>query len=202
MDTWTPLILPFLGLESFSWTCIPGKTITTEEIQCIAALKTLRSLELSLFERFADVKPLQSLPLLQKLTLQGCASLGEKLLQHGAFPSLIELRIDDDYPEDAMGYPDVQMLYLQGRGQILPPEVAERVEHLGLFQEGRPDVIGKEALSSLRALMKVRAVKCMIVVLQMPKIRKISGNGTLLRLGFCKGLPGWARTESGDWYKL
>lgn len=195
LDRWAPLQLPPLALQSFAWTSILGVPATEAEVQCIGALTTLTSLELNMLENVTDVKPLQSLPHLQKLTMEGCAKLGEQLLQPGAFPSMTELRIDDDYPEDEEGYPDVQKLYSEGRMQIVPPAVVRMIDSMGLSQESPSEVISEEALTSVRNMMEETAMQCMSVVMQMPRIKTVSGNATLLKLGLAPKPQGWAEPK-------
>ena len=112
--SWNPLELPLLPLQSFAWTSIEGEAILQADLRCIASMTTLTTLELCFLQRFRDAKPLQSFPLLQRLSLSECAKLAQQLLQPGAFPSLTELHIDDDYPEDEAGYPDLEKLYALG----------------------------------------------------------------------------------------
>ena len=190
MENWPPSELPCqLALESLSWECDQWDMTYFSELEAdrLAAITTLTNLELRQTHLFGYVKALQSLPYLQRLALEGCANLGQHLLEPGAFASLEELHIENDYPTDRKGYPDLQRLHKQDKPDSLPPELRN-----SQCFEDPSKMIGEEDLERMRAAMKAKAVQCMSVVLQMPHIRKLSGNATLLKLGLPQPLPGWA----------
>ena len=140
-------------------------------------MTSLTSLELISIREVGNAKPLQSLPLLQRLALEGCATLGQRLMEPGAFASLQELHISADYPTES-GFPDLQRFHTAQPRQIecIPPDLRD----LSFF--ATPGEIVEEDMDTLRALMKAKAVDCMSAVLQRPHIQ-LSGCNTLFKLG-------------------
>lgn len=196
MDYWSPNELPSAKtLESLSWTCIDeGYEYFSEPVAIqIAALTSLTNLELCQTRLFSYVRQLGSLPQLQRLVLEECATLGQHLLQPGAFTSLQELHIQNDYDTDSKGYPDLQEFLRRDTPDLVPPELRD----LEVFEnfENPDKIIEEEELEELRVLMKAKAVECMSGVLQLPRIRKLSGDGTLLELGLPEELSGWTVSE-------
>lgn len=169
-----------LPLESLSWAYSEGRiTYISEEVaQSIGTMTTLTNLELQALQSCYTAPPLQSLPLLQRLVLKESASLPLQLLEPFTFTSLEELHIEDDNPKDARGYPFLQSFYA-GR-----PVADVPLPFRDLHPSNYPrKEIDEPELEELRVLTKCKAVECMSIVLQFPRIRKISGNATLLILG-------------------
>ena len=194
--------LPQLGLKRFSWSFGSWNPYVsgTGELRRLASMTALTHLELSFVRTSSGEMQLQSLRLLQKLDLNGCGNLGQKLIELRAFPVLRELHIEDNPPTDELGYPDVQRYYPHSR--LLFPTRA----HV-LLDSAQPGLQMQGALlDAARSLMKEDFVHCMSIVLNIPSMRKISGKSPLLALGLPESSPGWAGSRARDgtvtWNKI
>ena len=140
---------------------------------------------------YCNVAPLHGLPLLQRLVVKESIHLAAQLLQPGAFTSLQQLHVEADYPADECGYPFMDSLQRPMGSYISSP-----LGGLHAFHEYAWEMDEAEELEVMRVLVKRKAIECMSAVLELPHIRRISGNATLLNLGLPHMPPhGWVVSQ-------